>query len=329
MKQFWKEISFCILLGVFVPFMIVGVALEKQNIESRSMGVIPTEETRKETDERTYIHVIMQDGTQVLMELEEYIIGVLLQEMPADFELEAKKAQTVVARTYTLRHTTRSTKHAQGAICTSPSCCQAYISPADFLNAGGTQTAVDQAADAVKQTAGKVLLYEGALIEATYFSCSGGRTEDAAAVWGQDVPYLRAVDSPGEEGADHYMDTVIFTASDFADAMGIPLSGPVETWFGPVSYTEGGGVETMVIGGLSYSGTQLRQKLGLRSTSFEITAELDTIQITTRGYGHRVGMSQYGADAMAVLGSDYPAILEHYYPGTELTDWIDKDADLG
>ena len=125
------------------------------------------------------------------------------------------------------------------------------------------------------------------------------------------------------------MDTVIFTASDFADAMGIPLSGPVETWFGPVSYTEGGGVETMVIGGLSYSGTQLRQKLGLRSTSFEITAELDTIQITTRGYGHRVGMSQYGADAMAVLGSDYPAILEHYYPGTELTDWIDKDADLG
>ena len=163
----------------------------------------------------------------------------------------------------------------------------------------------------------QVLTYENALIEATYFSCSGGSTEDAVAVWGNAYPYLKAVDSPGEEHAAHYTDTVTFTPLQFQSALGVILSGTPENWFGPVTYTEGGGVDTMQIGKTIYKGTELRQKLSLRSTAFTVSVG-EYITITTEGDGHRVGMSQYGADAMAAAGKDYREILAHYYPGTEL-----------
>ena len=143
--------------------------------------------------------------------------------------------------------------------------------------------------------------------------------EDAAAVWGTDFPYLQAVASPGEEKAAHYTDTVRFSAEAFQDALGVKLSGSPGSWFRDVTYTDGGGVDTIVIGGTSYKGTSLRSALGLRSTAFSISTTEDTVTITTRGYGHRVGMSQYGADAMAVTGSTCQEILVHYYPGTTLT----------
>ena len=124
--------------------------------------------------------------------------------------------------------------------------------------------------------------------------------------------------SPGEEKAAYYTDTVRFSAEAFQDALGVRLSGSPGGWFRDVTYTDGGGVDTIVIGGTSYSGTFLRSLLGLRSTAFSISTGEDTITITTKGYGHRVGMSQYGADAMAVTGSTWPEILAHYYPGTTL-----------
>ena len=169
-----------------------------------------------------------------------------------------------------------------------------------------------------------MLTYQGKLIEATYFSCSGGRTEDALAVWGEDVPYLQSVESPGEEGAAHYVDTVSFTASEFCEKIGKELPGIPAEWIGTIRYTAGGGVETIYIGDEPYSGTQLRSMLNLRSTAFLITAAGDTVTITTKGYGHRVGMSQYGADAMAVQGCSYEEILAHYYPGTKLQQWPDN-----
>ena len=194
---------------------------------------------------------------------------------------------------------------------------------------GGTEEAVEKIWRAVSETAGQVLAYEGELIEATYYSCSGGRTEDAVAVWEKEVPYLQAVDSPGEEQATHFTDTVTYTQEEFANALGLPLAGPAATWFGEVTYTDGGGVASMVIGTEQFTGVELRKALGLRSTAFRMTAAADHIIITTKGFGHRVGMSQYGADAMAVAGNDYTEILAHYYPGTLLMNWIDKGGDLG
>lgn len=332
MKRIWKDLTFIMVFAVLAPTVIVGVALDKGGGQARET----TAPTEPDSSEETVapqgpgkIPVLQTDGSIVEMEMDDYLVGVVLQEMPAEFEPEAQKAQAVVARTYALRRKTVGVKHDGGAVCTNASCCQAYISPEDYMNGGGSREAVERVREAVTATGGKVLTYDGALIEATYFSCSGGRTEDAAAVWGADVPYLQAVDSPGEENAAHFTDTVTFTAGEFAAALGTALSGSPTQWLGEVTYTDGGGVDTMVIGGVTYKGTTLRQSLGLRSTAFTMTAMGDHIVVTTRGFGHRVGMSQYGADAMAVAGSGYEEILNHYYPGAVLTDWIDKAGDLG
>lgn len=178
--------------------------------------------------------------------------------------------------------------------------------------------------DAVNSTQNQVLTYNGRLIEATYFSCSGGRTEDAQAVWGTEIPYLQAVDSPGEEGATYFTDTVKYSAREFAALLGLVPSGSPASWLGAVTYTDGGGVDTMVIAGRVYKGTTLRQKLDLRSTVFSIVPAGNFVHIFTRGFGHRVGMSQYGAEAMAVSGSDYGQILAHYYPGAVLDTYLEN-----
>lgn len=315
MQKIWKELGMACLLAWVIPGIILRIAvLQYGKADTETM---PQTEEIINTVEKQYLP-ILQDGKVSDMELETYLLGVLLQEMPASFEQEAKKAQAVVARTYALRTHEKAVKHAAGAVCTDHTCCQAYIDPAEYLAGGGTQEAIEAAAKAVQDTCGQVLLYGGELIDATYFSCSGGRTEDAAAVWGADVPYLQSVESPGEQDVSFYTDTVHFTAKEFAEALGVSLQGQPATWFGKTERTEGGGVATMQIGGVSYAGTVLRQKLGLRSTAFYITAVADTVTITTKGYGHRVGMSQYGADAMAVSGKSYEEILLHYYTGAQL-----------
>lgn len=266
------------------------------------------------------IHVLTEHGLKE-MELNEYLIGVLLCEIPGDFHVQAQKAQAVVARTYALRTAIYKEKHDGDAICTDPGCCQGYRDPEEYLSEGGQSSRIDLARTAVMETAGQVLTYQSTLIDATYFSCSGGQTEDALAVWGEDIPYLRSVPSPGEENAEHYWDSVHMTAEEFQDALGETLSGTPNSWFGKTAYTRGGGVAHMWIGGKRYEGTKLRSLLGLRSTAFSIAVSNDIITITTRGFGHRVGMSQYGAQAMAQSGKEYREILAHYYPGTV----IDKE----
>ena len=143
------------------------------------------------------------------------------------------------------------------------------------------------------------------------------------AVWGTDIPYLQAVDSPGEEFATHYQDHIQFTVAEFVDRIGLNLKGNPSTWFGNVTYTSGGGVDTMIVGGAIFRGVDLRKKLGLYSTAFSVIVNENTIHIYTKGYGHRVGMSQYGAEAMAVSSSKYTQILAHYYPGSQLECYFD------
>ena len=264
-------------------------------------------------DEVYQIPVLRGDQEVMWMPMEEYLEGVLLGEMPVSFHPEALKAQAVVARTYTVKRSTQSPKHAEGAVCTDSACCQAYAELSDF-----TQTQLEKIRTATRETAGQVLTYNEMLIDATYFSCSGGRTEAAVAVWGTDVPYLQAVDSPGEGFSSAYLDTVTYSIEEFSELLHTDLQGDQSTWFSDITYTPGGGVESMLICGKEYTGTQLRSLLKLRSTAFYMTALGDSVTITTRGYGHRVGMSQYGAEAMAQSGSKYEEILAHYYPGTVL-----------
>lgn len=255
------------------------------------------------------------------MELETYLVGVVLAEMPASFEPQALRAQAVAARTYTIKHCQEDLRHGDNTICTDHTCCQAYIDPRDYVSSGGSWSSVERVQQAVMDTVGEVLIYDGKLIVATYFSCAGGLTEDAAAVWGQDVPYLQSVPSPGEEAAAYYTDSKTFTLQQFQTALGIRLKGPVSSWFGEVTFTDGGGVNTMEIGGVQYRGTTLRTLLELRSTAFSVSFQNDTVTFYTRGYGHRVGMSQYGANAMAETGKSYQEILTHYYTGAQIVHY--------
>lgn len=336
MQMNWKEIVGALVLGALCPAMLFFMVDKSDNkiqlsgnetTEISQVAEITTAPTVPETTApaNNQISVLMSDGKIREMELDTYLTEVVLREMPADFEAEALKAQAVVARTYALRRAESSTKHTGAAVCTDSTCCQGYISEADYLDHGGTKKQLEKVRLAVIATSGQVLTYQGKLAEATYFSCSGGMTEDAKAVWGSAVPYLQAVKSPGEEKATHYTDTVSFTTSEFAKKLGFNTANIPEKWIEAITYTDGAGVDTIKICGKTYKGTQIRSLLGLRSTAFVITIVGDTVSITTKGFGHRVGMSQYGADAMAVQGSDYKKILSHYYAGTKVEQWSITD----
>ncbi len=309
MKTIWKDLGLAVLFGMVMPWLILNLYMHR----TEPSEVIPQFTTAPITETpKLTVNVRQQDGTVIPMDMDNYITGVILGELPASFEPEAKKAQAVAARTFAWKATITGGKHGDGSVCTDSTCCQAYLEPE--LYAGSDQT-VASAREAAQATSGQVLYFDGILIEATYFSCSGGSTEDAVAVWGTSFPYLRATPSPGEEGAAHYTDTVSYTKTELETLLGISLTGSPEYWIGMTTYTAGGGVATMEICGHTFQGTQLRSLLKLRSTAITVTAGEDMLHFTTRGFGHRVGMSQYGAEAMAVAGSSYREILSYYYRG--------------
>ena len=262
---------------------------------------------------------VLRDGGAQEEDFDTYLTQVVLSEMPADFAPEALKAQAVAARTFARRQMAGG-KHADADICDRNACCQACLS-ADALQeryGAAFDAAWDKASSAVQQTQDEVLTYGGALIDAVYFSCSGGSTEAAAAVWGTDVPYLQAVDSPGEQDAAPYASTVTCSPAEFAETLGLAADGDPAGWLGGTSYTAGGGVDTCTIRGQAYAGTRLRQLFGLNSTRFALRYADGVFRFDVRGYGHRVGMSQYGANAIARLGFDYQTILRYYYRGARI-----------
>ena len=315
MKNGWKELVLAIVLAWGIPWVVMAAAeviLEKETAAQQPAA--ETEQTQPPVGQT--IALWNGESLQEVL-LNDYLTGVLLCEIPGDFHVEAKKAQAVVARTYALRRLDGNSKH-PGAVCTDSSCCQGYLDPDAYED----KHAVEEAKMVVEATDGEVLTYDGELIDATYFSCSGGMTEDAVAVWGSDVPYLQSVSSPGEEIAAHYTDTVFFSKAQLETLLGVKLSG--QKYVGATAYTEGGGVASVTIGGQTFRGTDLRTLLGLRSTAFAMDVTEEGILFTTKGYGHRVGMSQYGAQAMALSGSRYGQILGHYYRGTLLTNWEAK-----
>lgn len=319
----WKVLLQAIVVVFLVPWLLCRVLEDRELRRAKEDALLPERKLMREQKtgqpEEVITVTVLTGGTSAQqMPLETYLLGVVLAEMPASFPAEALKAQAVVARTYTMKRQKENPKHPSGAVCTDPGCCQAYCAPDAYLAAGHSQEDLQKVTRAVEETKGEVLRYEGTLIDATYFSCSGGRTEAAVAVWGQDVPYLQSVDSPGEENARVYLQEITFDAATLCTLLDISLEGSPDTWFADVAYTEGGGVERVSIGGAVYSGTQLRTLLGLPSTAFTVTPGDGAVILTTRGYGHRVGMSQYGALAMAEAGSTCEQILLHYYPGTVL-----------
>lgn len=324
-QKYW-QIGAAFLVGLILPCLVLQIGAKSVAADptKTTQSTIAETEPTMEIPAPTRIQVLQASGETVTMELEEYLIGVILAEMPTSYELDALCAQAVVARTYALKRQ-EELRHPLKAVCTDPGCCQAYVSETDYLNGLGYQEDIDQTREAVKRTKDMVLTYEGKLIEATYFSCSGGMTETAAAVWGVAYPYLQAVVSPGEEDMKNYRKEVHFTKDALEIMLEQSLPEDPYQWFGTMTHTAGGGVDTVEIAGEVYTGVQLRSLLRLNSTAFTVKVEDGGVLITTAGKGHRVGMSQSGAQAMALRGYGFGTILTYYYPGAI----IDKLENMG
>lgn len=258
------------------------------------------------------ITVYRSNGTVLNIELEEYLVGVVAAEIPASFNVEALKAQAIVARTYTLKRISR------GLTLGDTVATQEYKDINQMKNTwqGDFQKYYDKIKSAVDATKGKYITYGGTYIDAVYHSTSNGYTEDSVYVWGNSIPYLKSVDSSWDKTASSYLRTETKDNNTILSILGISISAdtPVEV----LSRNASGRITSVRIGDSTYTGVNLRNMLGLRSADFDIVVQNGNLVFTTRGYGHGVGMSQYGANGMANSGYNYAQIITHYYQGVQI-----------
>ena len=266
----------------------------------------------------------VQDGETVeSMALDQYLRGVVRGEMPASFELEALKAQAAAERTYVYYQLAAGRKeaHPDADVCTDPGCCSAWLSEEaarekwgeDF---DGWESRIEEA---VAATDGQTALYDGQPILAVFLSSSAGKTAEAGDVWSGDVPYLRSVDSPeGEETVPNYYSAAEFTAAEAKTLLAqahpeLTFSGGPDKWFGAAERDDSGRVSTVEVCGAPLRGVEVRRIFSLRSACFTIDAAAERVTFRVTGYGHGVGMSQYGANELARQGKTWQEILMWYY----------------
>ena len=269
------------------------------------------------------------DGSAVqTLTAAEYLRSVVRGEMPATFEEEALKAQATAERTYLYYRMAAGPKatHPDADVCTDSNCCTAWLSEEDARTKWGDkfdqyETKIDRA---VADTDGQVVLYDGAPIMAVFHSSSAGSTAASGDLWAAELPYLVSVKSPEtEEGIPNYHSVNTFTAQEFrtifckahADAQ---LSGDCGGWVKDILLTDTGRVASATVGGVSVTGKELRTLFGLRSTAFTVEAAGDAVTFRVTGYGHGVGMSQYGANELAKEGKTWQEILQWYYTGVTI-----------
>lgn len=263
--------------------------------------------------------------------LDEYLYGVVSAEMPASYEIEALKAQAIVARTYLIYQIQNSVgKHEGADICDSYACCQAWISKeARFEKWAEDEREANwqKIVQAVDETAGKIITYEGQPINAFFHSNSGGITESSVNIWGGiEYPYLKAVETSGEDAYSQYSSEASFTKEELINKIkethpDIQIDWNEENAIQIQEYTDSGRVRTIKFGNISIAGTEARTILGLKSTNFSISYKDDKIIFSVIGNGHGVGMSQTGADSLAKQGSSFEEIIKHFYTGVEITNY--------
>jgi len=259
------------------------------------------------------ITVYRSNGSVINLNMTDYLIGVVSSEMPASFNFEALKAQSVLARTYALK------AKQTGKKLTDTVSTQSYIDIDQMKNKWGNSfnTYYNKIKNAVENTNEEYLCYNGNYIEALYHSTNNGKTESSLDVFGNYYPYLISVSSEYDKNASSYLRTINMPLDTISNKLGLSLNN--DSVISILSYTDGGNIKEININGNNFSGKKVRELLGLRSADFDISISDNNANITTRGYGHGVGMSQYGANGMANAGYSYKDILSHYYPGTTLT----------
>ena len=322
-------------LGLLGLLFLLPLATMLTGWEEQTEPEAPPPETVKiqllppgETDNSYTLRVLLNGEVQE-MTMAEYLHGVVRAEMPASFEQEALCAQAVAARTYTLYKMASGGNHgAQADICGDPTCCQAYLDEAQAMANWGAAGENNEAKieNAVAATDGQTILYEGSPVLAVFHSSSAGQTKSAGQVWINDLPYLQSVSSPEGEGVPNYYSRVEVPAEEFRSAFlaahpEADLSGPADGWVRDVQ-VNGSSVDQAVVCGAAVRGTELRAMFSLRSASFEIEAQADRLVFYVTGYGHGVGMSQYGAEQMAKDGAAWRDIITHYYTGVTVATYM-------
>lgn len=332
-RSFFLLCAVLFVLGSLLP--LAGYRLAKTVLgpsAPASSAAAPEPETPdaaslppSDRDSETFLIADQSDGAVVSVPRRDYLIGAVAAEMPITWPDEALKAQAIAAHSYALYCRDHAQDPAAGWLTADPTRRQGYLTDAVLRSYWGTAYEANYArlSALVDSVLTQVLYYEDAPAGTSYFAISDGQTEASENVWGTALPYLVPVDSSTDTAADNYEYTLNLSAAQLqqllAERLGIAadLSQQAQ-WFGTPMLTPSGYVDSLPVCGQTVQGTALRKALGLRSTCFTVVWQSGTFSFTTRGYGHGVGMSQWGAKALAEQGADYRAILAHYYPGTEL-----------
>lgn len=292
-------------------------------IENNGKDVIEASSSPKKTNVNPAVNIpsetkqmvtIIRSNGAVTLELEEYVVGVVGAEMPASFHPEALKVQAIIARTYALNRIENNLK------LTDKSDTQNYKDDHQLRSMWGNNynTYIEKVRSAVASTKGQTIKYNNKYIEALYHSTSNLQTEDSVNVWGNNLPYLKSVESNHDNTNPSFVKTELKEINMILNILGLTElnNGDIEV----LSKTTGNRVQQIRIKDKVYSGVDLRNILGLRSTDFDLKIENGNLVITTKGYGHGVGLSQYGANGMAKAGSNYEQIIKHYYTGVNISN---------
>ena len=321
-----KGLILVLLVLVLLVCPVAAIGGEKANITETQTSVEETQAAAEISQDDTIL--VLSSSTKKISEIEmfEYVVGAVAAEMPATYHSQALRAQAVACYTYALRaRQNDSDESLDGAhISDSSDKHQGYIDKSARKEKWGDkyETYEKKIEEAVTEVLGKKLMFDGELITAAFHAISAGRTFSSEEVWGHEVDYLQSVTSAGDKLSPDYSRTVVLTQEQFKKAVkgldGVKLGDNPEDWTANIKKTDSGYVETVEIGGTTFTGVQVREALELRSAAFEIEYEDEKFRITTNGYGHGVGMSQYGADYMARQGSTWEEILLHYYKGAKI-----------
>ena len=313
-----KKIIGCAFFVLAFMFILPLGVMKKP--ETAKVSAVANEVVLQDSSFRadTFRVLDKDSGTVTKMTAEEYIFGVLAAEMPALYDKEALKAQAVAAYTFALNRQTENADKDYD-ITTDMGTDQSFITEEKAREKWGDKADeyCDKLKGAVKEVEDFAITYDGKPILAVYHAISSGKTEDCENVWGKAYPYLKSVASPGDSLAPDYISKAVFSADDLRDKLSktVELSGEPQDYFGKTERTASGTVKSIEVCGSDLSGGEIRSALSLKSSDFEVLYKDGEFVFTVYGYGHGVGMSQYGADCMAKQGSDFKEILLHYYRG--------------
>ena len=324
---FFAFLFICFFLPTIFTKVSTPANAQSQTVENQEETVQKEGEEQENYQDITIQLLHAKTGEVEQVNLEEYLCHVVSAEMPVDYELEALKAQAIVARTYTM-YKRMNKKHANADICDDSTCCQAWVSKEDRLarwEESKRESNWQKIEQCVNETRGKIVTYQNEPINAFFHANSGGKTEIPVNVWGggSNLPYLQVVETAGEEGYTQYASEVELTQEEILNKLkekyaDIQIDFTKEEEIQITEYTDSQRVKTVRFGNHELSGVETRTIFGLKSTNFEITKQEGKIKFSVKGYGHGVGMSQTGADALAKQGKTAEDIIHHFYQDVEI-----------